>query len=129
MQVPKDFVPYTVLHHTIIKQEPMECAEEESTNLNENTFQDCVDIVKLLQSAKPQQIPVIKKEHFEVEPTAPRTHFLQTMFDKVAPDQTLSNEVLTQLYNFFKEIINSEATSSDLSLILKILWKTCLTVD
>ena len=47
MQVPKDFVPYTILHHKI-KSEPMECEQEESTNLNETAFEDCVDIVKLL---------------------------------------------------------------------------------
>jgi len=37
MQVPKDFVPFTVLQSKI-KSEPMECMDEESTNLNENTF-------------------------------------------------------------------------------------------
>ena len=44
-------------------------------------------------------------------------------------EQTLTNEVLEKIHDYFKEIINSEATNSDLSLILKILWKTTLNVE
>lgn len=37
MQVPTNFVPYTLLHSKI-KSEPIEFMDEESTNLNENNF-------------------------------------------------------------------------------------------
>lgn len=55
MQVPKDFVSITLQLQSKIKSEPMECIDEESTNLNENTFQDSMDICKILQDAKSLQ--------------------------------------------------------------------------
>ncbi len=58
-----------------------------------------------------------------------RTQYLQRLLDTVMPEQSLSNDVLERLYDYFKEIINFEAKSSDLSLILKILWKTVLNVE
>ncbi len=37
--------------------------------------------------------------------------------------------MLRKVYYYFKEIINSEATSSDLLIILKLMWKSLLTVE